>query len=144
MDQTIETLNNLKNEINGIFDFHDDIPRINYGPCGVFAWLFFEAWNKRFVTKVHICFVMTLDRNECDHIVIRLPSGDLYDGGIGVHSEKIYQDHFLVDDMIDYNHETLEKWAYGLDRSYPRFCPNFDRALVKKLIDQHLEDLKIL
>lgn len=50
-------LTNLKNDINQLLGFHEDIPRINYGPCGVFAKLFFDAWNNRFKDKVHIVFV---------------------------------------------------------------------------------------
>ena len=134
-------LENLKNDINQLLGFQGEIPRINYGPCGVFALLFYEAWNKRFSNKAHICFVMTLDRSECDHIVVLLPSGSLYDGGIGVHSDEIYKDNLLIDEMLEYDHETLEKWAYGLDREYPRFCPNFDRKEIKRLIQYHLDRL---
>lgn len=134
-----EILNELKDEINTLLGFEDETPRINYGPCGIFAKLFYDAWNGNFSEKVHICFVMTLDYEECDHIVIRLPWGELFDGGIGVHTDKIYQTKFIVDDMRAYDHEKLEKWSYGLDRSYPRFCPNFNKAQVSALINKYIE-----
>ena len=137
-------LDALKDDINQLLGFHDDTPKINYGPCGVFALLFFQAWNSRFSEKIHICFVMTPDRGECDHIVIRLPSGDLYDGGIGIHSDEAYAPEFVVEDMLQYDHDKLEKWAYGLDRTYPRFCPNFDKKVVSKLINTYLERLSAI
>lgn len=132
-------LNALKDSINQLLGFQDDTPRINYGPCGVFAQLFFEAWNMRLSAKVHICFVMTLSREECYHIVIRLPDGQLYDGGIGLHSDEAYSPDYVIDDMLVYNHKTLDKWAYGLERTYPRFCPNFDKSKIDGLINHHLE-----
>ena len=70
---TEDILDELKTEINQLLGYHEGIPRINYGPCGIFAQLFYEAWNSRFTEKVHICFVMTLSRDECDHVLIRLP-----------------------------------------------------------------------
>ena len=140
-DQMLAILNALKDGINQLLGFHNDIPKINYGPCGVFAQLFFQAWNDRFLEKVHICFIMMLDRNECDHIVIRLPSGALYDGGIGIHLDEAYTSKFVVDDMLQYDHDLLEKWAYGLDRAYPRFCPDFDKEVVNALINIYLDRL---
>ena len=95
-------LDDLKNDINQLLGFHEDTPRINYGPCGVFAQLFFEAWNRRFKDKVHICFVMTPNREECWHTLIRLPGGKLYDGGIGIHSDDTYTADYLIDDMFIY------------------------------------------
>ncbi|NBP96944.1 MAG: RIP metalloprotease [Burkholderiaceae bacterium] len=38
-------LSDLSQEINRWLGFHENTPRINYGPCGVFAKLFFDAWN---------------------------------------------------------------------------------------------------
>lgn len=135
--QTI--LNELKNEINQLLGYHEDIPRINYGPCGVFAHLFYKAWNSRFTDKVHICFVMTLSRDECDHVLIRLPWSELYDGGIGVHADQIHQPQFVIDDMLNYDHAILEKWSYGLNRTYPRFCPNWNKQMVSQIINKHLD-----
>lgn len=144
MEQKVihDALNRLKDEINAMLGFHEDTPRINYGPCGVFAKLFFDAWNSRFSEKAHICFIMTLDQDECDHVVIRLPSGELYDGGIGVHSDSFYEKKFIIEDMLHYDHDRLEKWSYGLDRVYPRFCPDFNKEKLSHLIDKQLNHLR--
>ncbi len=141
MNQKIrQDLENIKNEINQEYGFQGNIPSINYGPCGVFAKLFYNEWNSVFPqNKCHICFVMTLDRNECDHIVIKLPSGEFFDGGIGVHTDKEYIDKFIIDEMHEYDEKLLEKWSYGLNRTYPRFCPNFNRHFVEKVIRKHLD-----
>lgn len=141
-DNMLTILDALKNDINQLLGFHEGTPKINYGPCGVFAQLFYEAWNRRFTEKVHICFVMTLDREECDHVVIRLPSGVLYDGGIGVHSDKFYATKFVIDDMLEYDQTILEKWSYGLDRTYPRFCPDFNKDAINNLINYYLDKLE--
>lgn len=134
-------LNDLKNDINALLGFHEDTPRINYGPCGAFAQLFFESWNHRFKEKVHICFVMTRSREECWHALVRLPSGELYDGGIGIHTDATWIPEYIIDEMLTYDHDTLEKWSYGLERTYPRFCPNFDKNTVRKIIEDHLDRL---
>ena len=134
-------LERISKDINERFGFEGETPRINYGPCGVFAYLFFHEWNRRFEDKVHICFVMTQDGEECYHVCIRLPSGELYDGGEGVHTDARYES-FRVEDMMEYQHEQLEKWSYGLNRTYPRFCPEFDRAFVKRTIETHLDELQ--
>ncbi len=135
-------LNQLKEKINAMLGFHENIPRINYGPCGVFAKLFYDSWNSRFSEKVHICFIMTHDYEECDHVAIRLPWNDLYDGGIGVHTDSLYTKKFIIEDMLNYDHDRLEKWSYGLDRVYPRFCPHFNKDKLAHLIDEHLNHLQ--
>ncbi|OYW71266.1 MAG: hypothetical protein B7Z24_02630 [Pseudomonadales bacterium 32-42-5] len=84
---------------------------------------------------------MTLDLSECDHIVIRLPSGELYDGGIGIHNDDEYIEKFIIDEMLQYDEELLEKWSYGLNRIYPRFCPNFNKKVVEKIVRNNLEAL---
>ncbi len=132
-------LDDLKKDINQLLGFHEDTPRINYGPCGAFAQLFFESWNRQFEDKVHICFVMTLNREECWHVVVRLPSGELFDGGTGLHSNETYISEYVIDDMLNFDHDALEKWSYGLERTYPRFCPNFDKKTVGDIIDRHLD-----
>lgn len=128
------SLNELASKINAWLEFHEGIPRINYGPCGVFAYEFMQAWNQKFTEKVHIVFILTPDELECDHVLVRLPTGELFDGGLGVHHEESYLDKFKIIDMNVYQHELLEKWSYGLDRTYPRFCPDFDRDKLKGLI----------
>ena len=142
MNSTEGILNDLKTEVNKWLGFHEDTtPRINYGPCGVFAKLFYEAWNSRFTSKVHIVFIMTLDLEECWHIAIRLPSRELLDGGVGLHTDEFYGEDYVIEDMYDYNELLLEKWAYGLNREYPRFCPDFNKERLEKLINKHLDRL---
>lgn len=137
----LEKLENIKAEINAEYGFCNGTPRINYGPCGVFAQIFFKQWNDLFEEKVHICFVMTSSLDECDHVCTCLPSGDLYDGGIGVHSRDHYTPQFVIEDMFIYDEALLDKWSYGLNRTYPRFCPNFDRKFVETIVKTNLEQL---
>lgn len=134
-------LTNLKNDINQLLGFHEDTPKINYGSCGVFAKLFFDAWNTRFKNKVHIVFVMVRSHEECWHIAIRLPTGELYDGGVGIHTDEAYGNDYTIEDMFLYDHELLEKWSYGLERDYPRFCPDFNKEAIDALIQSHLNCL---
>lgn len=136
-----DELNSLSDEINQLYGFVEDTPCINYGPCGVFAYLFYHEWNTCIPDKVHICFVMMKDMSECYHVCICLPSGELYDGGIGVHTRKEYHD-FVLEDMYEYDHQLLEKWSYGLERTYPRYCPNFDRERTRKIIHRHIKKIQ--
>ncbi len=133
-------LSDLQQEINQWLGFHENTPRINYGPCGVFSKMFFDAWNHRFKYKVHIVFVMMKSHEECWHVAVRLPTGELYDGGIGLHLDKSYNsDEYFIEDMFVYDHERLEKWSYGLDREYPQFCPDFDKNKLASLINHQLD-----
>jgi hypothetical protein len=139
---TLDILENIKNEINNEYGFFNNIPRINYGPCGIFSKIFFDNWNQFFENKVRICFVMTKARDECDHIVIRFPSGELYDGGLGIHTDSEYLlNNFVIDDMFEYHGDILEKWSYGLNRNYPRYCPNFNKVKVEEIIRKNLNSL---
>ncbi|KTC95849.1 ATPase [Legionella geestiana] len=137
---TATILTKLSHAINAEFGFHENTPRINYGPCGVFAILFMNAWNARFAEKAHIVFIMTPERDECWHIAVRLPSKLLYDGGVGLHTERCYPG-YLIEDMVEYDHALMEKWSYGLDRTYPRYCPTFDKDKTNTLISEHLDIL---
>lgn len=137
--KTKNALEKIKEEINKEYGFYETTPRINYGPCGVFAQIFCKKWNELFKHKVHICFILTKSKDECDHVLIRLPSGELYDGGTGIHTEDEYTAEFLIEDMMEYDEVLLDKWSYGLNRTYPRFCPHFDRSFVEKTIHQNLE-----
>ena len=134
-------LTKIRDEINQEYGFYEGIPRINYGPCGVFAHIFFHTWNRLFRPPVHICFVMTPSRDECDHVCLVLPSGELYDGGIGLHTRQEYEPQFVVDDMVLYDEALLDKWSYGLNRTYPRFCPQFNCDRVTQIVASNLEGL---
>ncbi len=95
-----------------------------------------------FPDKVNICFILTPNKDECDHVAIRLPAGEIFDGGIGIHTDSEYSEKFIVEDMFDYDEALLEKWSYGLDREYPRFCPDFNRDAVRKIIRSNLKMIK--
>lgn len=141
MDKNIyETLEIIKEEINQEFGFQDGLPRINYGPCGVFAHVFYKKWNALFKKKVRICFLFAKSKIECNHVLIRLPSGELYDGGLGVHRDEHYNGDYVLAEMKGYDEALLNKWSYGLKRNYD-FCPEFKRQNVEKIVHQHLEDL---
>ena len=117
-----------------------DGPRINLGPCGPFALDFITVWNDLSKEAAHIVFVMEIQSGDCWHIIVRLPDGKLFDGGIGIHTDSNYDDQrFYLEDMTVTNMSLLEKRAYGLNRSYLRHCPKFDRVLMRKLIIQFLE-----
>lgn len=116
-------------------------PVINSGPCGPFANLFFQEWNKRFSEKVIISFVMDINNNECHHVLIRLPNGLLYDGGNGVHDENHYDTRFKIEDMKVYDYQLLDERSYGLNRTYPRFCPDFNLDELKTLIVKYLNEI---
>jgi hypothetical protein len=139
--QVYKTLTQIKDDINQAFGFHEKIPRINYGPCGIFAKIFYDKWNSLFIDKCNICFILTHDQDECDHVAIRLPSSELYDGGVGIHHENEHTPQFIVEDMLTYDEKLLDKWSYGLDRTYPRYCPNFNRSQVENIINAKLTSL---
>ncbi len=80
--------------------------------------------------------------NECDHVCIGLPSGELYDGGTGIHLRQVYDEsQFVIVDMHVYDESLLEKWSYGLNHTYPRFCPDFNRAWVTQIVVSNPERL---
>lgn len=136
-----EELESLKEEINQLYGYVENTPCINYGPCGIFAYLFLQEWKKEINLPIHICFVMAKDLEECYHIYVVLPNGKLFDGGIGVHSRDVYRD-FILEEMLQYDHQKMEKWSYGLDRTYPRYCPNFDRTKTQNIIRKHIFGLR--
>lgn len=116
-------------------------PVINSGPCGPFADIFFHEWNKRFSDKVTIAFIMEIAKNECYHVLIRLPNGKLYDGGIGVHDPSHYDARFNIEEMKVYDWKLLDERSYGLDRTYPRYCPHFNPAELRALIAKYLNTI---
>src|SRR5688572_32810169 len=127
-NETAKVLEELKAEIENTFGFHEELgeARINLGPCAPFAKSFSEAWNARFEQKTHICFVMDKENNECWHTLVRLPGGKLYDGGVGLHTDANYDSaRFEIEEMLVYDEALLEERAYGIDRSYSRYCPDF-------------------
>lgn len=148
--EIIQQLNALSKAINAHYGYvklegsNLDEPVINSGPCGPFANVFFHEWNKRFSEKVTISFIMDTTKHECHHVLIRLPNGLLYDGGVGVHDESHYAAQFTIEDMKVYDYALLDKRSYGLDRVYPRFCPNFNIDELKEWIVQYLDKIHVL
>lgn len=143
-----ELLNELSQRINQLYG-HVNIegdnyaePAINSGPCGPFANAFYNLWNARFDKPVTLVFIMVKNSDECWHILIRLPNGQLFDGGIGLHHDSYYQDKFDIIDMKSFDLETLEKHSGGLNRIYPRYCPSFSIDVVEDLITQTLDQHK--
>jgi ribosomal protein S18 acetylase RimI-like enzyme len=139
-----DLLNALSDEVNQLYGYikipGDNFgePAINFGPCGPFANTFLKLWNQKFSEKVHIVFIMVKNSHECWHVLLHLPNRLLYDGGHGIHSEEKYSDKFDIVDMIEYDIELLEKHAYGLTRTYPRFCPNFSIHTIETIIRKYL------
>ncbi|MBS0288337.1 MAG: hypothetical protein JSR17_13655 [Proteobacteria bacterium] len=146
-NEIIQGLNELSEAINAHYGYvklagsNFGEPVINSGPCGPFANVFFHEWNKRFSEKVTISFVMDTTNGECHHVLIRLPNGLLYDGGTGVHDESYYDARFKIEDMKVYDYQLLDERAYGLNRTYPRFCPDFKLQELLELIVAHLDKI---
>lgn len=144
----LNLLNELSAAINNLYGYVKETgdnfgdPAINSGPCGAFAHAFYHSWNSIFTEKVNIVFIMVKNSDECWHVLVRLPNGLLFDGGIGVHKEDNYQDKFDIEDMKKYDLDILEKRSYGLNRDYPRYCPNFSSEAVKGLIDKYLKSME--
>ena len=63
---------------------------------------------------------------ECKHVLVILPDGSLFDGGVGVHDLGAYKriGYDLVV-MEKYDLEILHKHSHGLNRTYPVNCPDF-------------------
>ncbi|WP_225971784.1 hypothetical protein [Paraphotobacterium marinum] len=71
-----------------------------------------------------------------------MPDNSFYDGGVGVHLEKKYLEKDLdIVVMDEYNYQLLDKYSYGLDREYPRYCPDFDLQELTEIINRTLDDL---
>jgi hypothetical protein len=148
-ENVILILNKLSQTINEHYGFvtqegeNFGEPVINSGPCGPFADIFFHEWNKRFDEKITITFIMEIANNECYHILIRLPNGKLYDGGIGVHDVGRYDARFRIEEMKVYDRKLLDERSYGLDRKYPRYCPDFNPVILTSMIGGYLDKIEV-
>lgn len=149
-EKALENLGALSAKINKRYGYVSHAgdnfgePVINSGPCGPFANEFYKAWNARFKNRVKLAFIMQNEPRECYHVAIILPDNSLYDGGVAVHSEKNYLEKVLdVVVMSEYNYQLLDKHSYGLDREYPRYCPDFDLQELTEIINKTLDDLYI-
>ena len=147
-DNMTHVLNGLSDDVNKLYGFvtipGDNLgePAINSGPCAPFAYVFYTMWNQKFTEKVNIVFIMVKNSDECWHVLIRLPNGMLFDGGCGVHDEIRYKDKFEIEDMYDFDLQKLEKNAHGLNRTYPRYCPDFSIDIVSGLICRYLDKIE--
>ncbi|KTD56746.1 hypothetical protein Lsan_2906 [Legionella santicrucis] len=144
-NKTLMLLNELSEKINKLYGFvkiageNFGEPAINSGPCGPFANAFYKIWNQKVSEKVTIAFIMVKNSDECWHVLIRLPNGLLFDGGVGVHPEDTWdKNKFDVVDMLKYDLQPLEKHSGGLNRKYPRYCPNFSIDKVIDLIKNYI------
>lgn len=140
-NNTLILLNELSKKINDLYGFvkiageNFGEPAINSGPCGPFAYAFYNIWNQKFTEKVIIAFIMVKNSDECWHVLIRLPNRLLFDGGFGVHSEDMWnKDKFDIVDMLKFDLQLLEEHSGGLNRKYPRYCPDFSINEVTDLI----------
>lgn len=147
-ENVIDLLNNLSKAVNNLYgtvsidgdNFGE--PAINSGPCGPFANEFYKVWNAKFIEQVQICFLLRQDTDECYHIVNRLPDGNFFDGGVGYHKFELYHDKNLkILDMVNYDIDILDKYAHGLDRRYPKYCPEFDLNTVTMLLEEHISKI---
>ena len=147
-ENTINLLNKLTESVNKLYGFlylHDvkkNFPSINAGPCGAFANEFYMQWNSRFISQVKIAFVMFQKPFESYHVLIKLPNGDLFDGGVGVHNFDHYQEkRSELNIMEKYDLEILDKYSWGLAKTNHKNCPDFSLSKVSSLITKSLNSI---
>ena len=79
---------------------------------------------------------------ECLHVLIKLPNSMFFDGGKGVHdlsSYKVNDTKLLI--MEKYDLEILDKYSWGLSRTYPNTCPDFSITQVSNIITKNLDNI---
>jgi hypothetical protein len=137
----VAILNGLRDEINAHYGFRQNVPCINWGPCGRFAKAFREQWNERFHEKVNIAFVMAPD-GSCHHVALKFPDGSYFDGGNGVMAEvkllASYGDHDRIEEMVQFDLSLLDQRVGGLNHEHYFWCPNYSDGLTAKVIQKHL------
>jgi len=140
-EKTVEALTRIRKDINAEYGFMGDLPRINLGPCGRFAKLFYTIWNSRLDPKVIICFLIPPGDGTCEHVFIKLPDGNYFDGGYGVvpvlEALSGIPPGSEILEMTVYDENELEKYACGLNRDYPN-CPTYSDEKVRTIIESHL------
>ena len=147
-EKIINLLNKLSQSINKLYGFsfaessRIAVQSINLGPCGPFANEFYKQWNSRFINEVKIAFIMHQLPFECRHVLIKLPNSRLFDGGIGVHDFNIYKGNsaeLVV--MEKYDLKVLDKYAWGLIRTYPHIHHDFSISKISVLIAKYLDNI---
>ncbi len=140
-DRQMAALNRLRDRTNLLYGYRNTTARVNLGPCGRFAKAFRGQWNARFTAQANIAFVMSADGKECYHVLVRLPDGNYFDGGNGVISGETllrqYDAGTRLEEMKEFDLQRLDKWSYGLGRSY-ELCPNYSDEATAKLIEECL------
>ena len=141
-------LNKLSQSINkqcGFMDTHGSgasLPLINSGPCGLFAHEFYRLWELRFSNPIKIAAIMTKKPFESNHVLIKLPNGALFDGGNGIHNFDTYKENEVeLVVMEKYDLEVLDKYAWGLIRSYTTVNDDFSTSKMTALIASYLDDI---
>lgn len=141
-------LNDLRDSVNREYGLLDGNPRIDQGPCGAFAVVFQEEWNRRFVEPVSLILVVSSERTEAFHALVRLPDGRIYDGGHGLIAPEVLPGLLLGDEMIGLPESpssavaVLEEHFGPLTRYYPR-CPEFSLKRIRELISSHLDRMTL-
>ncbi|RIV73274.1 hypothetical protein [Flagellimonas aequoris] len=141
----IAVLNELRNELLLTYGTIDGWSRVDMGPCGEFAYAFYEEWNSRFKDSVNIVFMMKPDGSDCNHVLVRLPDKNLFDAGLGVMDESALKLVFIeskIEDMVHFDYDLLEKWSYGLHRKYYN-CPNYSDSLSRSILKRHFDKLAL-
>jgi hypothetical protein len=143
-DGQLAALNRLRDRTNLLYGYRNSTPRVNLGPCGRFAKAFREQWNARCSAPANIVFIMSADGNQCHHVLVRLPDGNYFDGGNGVISGETllrqYDPGTRLEEMKDFDLQRLDKWSYGLGRSY-ELCPNYSDEATARLIEECLAEV---
>ena len=143
---TIKILNEISVAINKLYGFSPGVenvlPSINQGPCGPFANEFYKQWNARFLNQVKIGFIMNKYPVGCRLVLIKLPNDKLFDGGVGVHDFKIYNQENLEPVFMEkYDLETLDKHSWGITRTNYAKCPNYSLSEISSIIVKFLDDI---
>ena len=134
----INILNKLSNSINKLYGLYS----LNSGPCGPFANEFYIQWNTRFINQVLIGFIIKPQLLESSHVLVKLPNGMLYDGGFGVHDINNYKEKDTkLTIMNKYDLQLLDKYSWGLIRTYPNKCHKFSLDKISELISLHLNEI---
>jgi hypothetical protein len=132
----VAELNGLSRALNQEFGTLGPVPLINCGPCGRFAKIFYDEWQARYGQRLKFVFILTYDRKDCVHVLLRLPDGSYFDGGLGVMSRELLDAEFFhppIVEQAEYDLMELNERSYGLLRQYPD-CPKFDAAKARKLV----------
>jgi hypothetical protein len=141
-----DVLNRIRDEANLAFGLLNSEPRVNKGPCGMAAKIFREVWREMLGTDLIVVFLMkrcALSTGTvvpyCDHVLVRLPDGCLFDLGCGVMAARRgeIEDKATLEEMNVYDHKLMEDRSYGFTRTY-RQCPDFDADRLRQIVRQGL------